>query len=93
MELGTSREAISCAVTQEFLKILWNPMVHHRGHRSPPLVPILSHINSVDTTSSYISKIHFNIIHAHLAFSPKYCMRSSYLPYVLHVLPISSSLT
>jgi hypothetical protein len=30
---------------------------------SPPLVPILSQINSIHTIPSYLSKIHFNIVH------------------------------
>jgi hypothetical protein len=62
-ELSSSWEAANCAATQELPSILRNPKVHHRVHKSPPLVSILSQILPVHTIPFYLSKIYFNIVH------------------------------
>jgi hypothetical protein len=62
MELSPSWQAASCAATHELLSILWNPEVHYRVYKIPPLVSTTSQSSPVNTTPSYLSKINFNIV-------------------------------
>jgi hypothetical protein len=91
--LSPSWEAASCAAARELPSILWNQKIYYHVHKSHPLVPILSQINPVHTTPSYLFKIHLNIIHpptpwssgiptnnlCAFLFSP-ICARLSHLP-------------
>jgi hypothetical protein len=74
MELSPSWEAANCAATRELPSILWNPEVHHRIHISPPTVPILSQIDPIHTIPSYLSKIHFNIVHPSTSWSSQWSL-------------------
>jgi hypothetical protein len=101
MELGLSGEAANYAATQELPRNLWNPNVHYRVHKSPPLVPTLSQINPVHTTHP-LSLRPVLIVSTHLPLGlPSGLLPSGFTinilhaflssPFVLHVLPISSS--
>jgi hypothetical protein len=54
---------------RKFRTILRNPQVRHHIHKSSPLVPILSQFDPLRTIPSYLSKIHFNIVHPPTSWS------------------------
>jgi hypothetical protein len=62
MEQSPSWEADSHSAGPEIPCLLWNPRVHYRVHKNPPLVPILSQMNSVHTFPPCYPKIHSNIL-------------------------------
>jgi hypothetical protein len=90
MELNSSWEAASCSDTQKLPNILWKPKVRYRVQKDLQLLPILSQMNPVHTTPSYLSKIYFNIMSSHALKSsqrsPPFWLSHQNITYILLLL-------
>jgi hypothetical protein len=103
VEISPSWEAARCAVSKELPNILWNPNVHYRSSRKPSTGPY----HKPDQSSPYQSILSLRsilIFSTHLLLGlpsglfpsespPMPYMHSCSPPFVLHALPVSSSLT
>ena len=81
-------EANQFYVSQEILRILWNPKVHYRIHKCPPPVPILRWIDPVHVShpTSWRSIL---ILYSHLSLGLPSCLFPSAFPTkILHTPPL-----
>jgi len=99
MKQGPSGKRSRFSAGQEISRILWNPNVHYRFHKSPPPVPILSQINAdhsriplTEDPFEYYTPIYtwvLQVVSFHRVSPLKPCMYICSPPCVLRSLDIS----
>ena len=93
MEQSPSWEANRSSATQKIPSILWIWNVHYRIHKSPPSVPILSHIDTVHAPPHHFYRSHLRLSLSRGLLPSGFPTKALYAPllspYVLHALPIS----
>jgi hypothetical protein len=82
-ELSHSEEPLIWTAIQELPSISWNPKIQYGIHKSPSLVPGLSHINPVHTIPSYLSQIHFDIVDPPTSWFSQWLFSSDFLTNIL----------
>jgi hypothetical protein len=99
MSLSSPWQVTGCAAIQELLSNLWNPKIHYYVNKSLPLVSVLSQINPVHTTPSYLRSIITLSTHLHLGlpsslflyrFPANILHAFLFALFMLHALPISA---
>jgi len=63
MKQSPSWEVNTYSASQEIIRLLWNPKLHYRVHKSPPLDLILGQMTPIHTFALYFPKIHSDIIY------------------------------